>query len=78
MTAERLLTRYVKGFPIREWHKVRERNEALDCRVGNLALCVLMEEGVLKRRPPPRKRVATPRREQRRRSSFAPDGWGIR
>jgi len=33
MTAERLITRLVKGFPFREWHKGRERNEAFDCRV---------------------------------------------
>lgn len=32
LTAEKLLTRYVKGFPVREWHKTRDRNEALDCR----------------------------------------------
>ena len=31
--AEKLVTRYVKGFPVREWHKQRDRNEALDCRV---------------------------------------------
>ena len=33
LTAERLVTRFVRGFPIREWKKTRERNEALDCRV---------------------------------------------
>jgi phage terminase large subunit GpA-like protein len=27
------VTRYIKGFPVREWHKTRDRNEALDCRV---------------------------------------------
>lgn len=37
LTAETLVTRYVKGFPVREWHKVRDRNEALDCRVYALA-----------------------------------------
>ncbi|WP_163370944.1 phage terminase large subunit family protein [Endozoicomonas acroporae] len=37
LTAEKLLTRYRKGFPHREWHKTRERNEALDCRVYALA-----------------------------------------
>ena len=29
--------RYVRGFPVREWHKTVERNEALDCRVYALA-----------------------------------------
>ena len=43
LTAERLLTRYIKGFPIREWHKVRERNEALDCRVYAHAALLLAE-----------------------------------
>lgn len=33
LTAEKLVTRYVKGFPVREWHKTRPRNEAFDCRV---------------------------------------------
>lgn len=37
LTAEKLVTRYVKGFPVREWHKTEERNEALDCRVYALA-----------------------------------------
>lgn len=37
LTAERLQTRMVKGFAVREWHKTRERNEALDCRVYALA-----------------------------------------
>lgn len=37
ITAEKLITRYSKGFPIREWHKKRPRNEALDCRVYALA-----------------------------------------
>jgi len=37
LTAERLQTRVVKGFQVREWHKTRDRNEALDCRVYALA-----------------------------------------
>lgn len=37
LTAEKLVTRYVKGFPVREWHKTRERNEALDCRAYAMA-----------------------------------------
>lgn len=42
LTAERLITRYVKGFPVREWHKMRERNEALDCRVLATAALKIM------------------------------------
>lgn len=37
ITAEKLITRYVKGFPVREWHQTRPRNEGLDCRVYALA-----------------------------------------
>lgn len=38
LTAEKLVLRYVKGQPIREWHKPdRARNEQLDCRVYALA-----------------------------------------
>ena len=34
LTAEKQITRYVKGFPVREWvKKSGARNEALDCRV---------------------------------------------
>jgi phage terminase large subunit GpA-like protein len=34
LTAEKLVTkRDTKGFPVKEWHKTRSRNEALDCRV---------------------------------------------
>lgn len=50
LTAEKLLTRYVKGFSVREWHKTRDRNEALDCRVYAYA--------ALKIAQPPMKRLA--------------------
>ena len=33
LTAEQLVTKMVKGYPKREWQKIRDRNEALDCRV---------------------------------------------
>jgi phage terminase large subunit GpA-like protein len=33
LTAEKLVTKYIKGIPKREWHQTRPRNEALDCRV---------------------------------------------
>jgi phage terminase large subunit GpA-like protein len=33
ITAEKLVTKIVKGYKKREWVKERERNEALDCRV---------------------------------------------
>jgi phage terminase large subunit GpA-like protein len=33
LTAEQLMTRIVKGYRKSEWEKIRERNEALDCRI---------------------------------------------
>jgi phage terminase large subunit GpA-like protein len=33
LTAEKLMTKHVKGIPTRVWKKVRARNEALDCAV---------------------------------------------
>lgn len=38
LTAEKLVTRYHKGYPVRKWEKpAGRRNEALDCRVYALA-----------------------------------------
>lgn len=51
ISAEKLVTRYIKGQPAREWHKPdRARNEALDCRVYALAALKIMN--------PPLKRLA--------------------
>jgi phage terminase large subunit GpA-like protein len=33
LTAEQLVTKIHKGYPRSEWQKMRERNEALDCRI---------------------------------------------
>jgi len=37
LTAEKVVTKFRKGFPYREWIKVRPRNEAIDCRVYGTA-----------------------------------------
>lgn len=37
LTAEKLITKFYKGFPKRTWTKIRPRNEALDCRVYSYA-----------------------------------------
>lgn len=43
LTSEKLVTRYVKGQPVREWHKPdRARNEGLDCRVYATAALKIM------------------------------------
>jgi phage terminase large subunit GpA-like protein len=38
LCSEKVVTKYVKGFPRRAWVKTRTRNEALDCRVYALAV----------------------------------------
>lgn len=43
LCAERAQTRYVRGFAVREWVKTRPRNEALDCRVLNLAAIRILQ-----------------------------------
>jgi phage terminase large subunit GpA-like protein len=41
-TAERLQARMHRGFTVKEWHKTRPRNEALDCRVYAYAALKIM------------------------------------
>lgn len=42
LTAEKAVAKYYKGFKKIEWKKIRERNEALDIRVYNLAMIKLL------------------------------------
>jgi phage terminase large subunit GpA-like protein len=42
LTAEKMVTRFRKGYKKREWVKTRPRNEALDCRVYALAALGIM------------------------------------
>lgn len=42
LTAEKIVTRYQKGFQRREYQKIRRRNEALDCMVYAYAAYVLI------------------------------------
>ena len=46
LTAERLITRFVRGFPVREWKKTRDRNEALDCRVYAYAALKIIDANI--------------------------------
>jgi phage terminase large subunit GpA-like protein len=42
LTAEKMVTKFRRGFPYREWVKTRARNEAIDCRIyGHAALKLL-------------------------------------
>ncbi|MFV1753428.1 phage terminase large subunit family protein [Phaeobacter sp. JH18-37] len=45
-TAETLRTKYLKGFPMREWQKVRPRNEAFDCRVYAYAALSILRPNI--------------------------------
>ena len=42
LTAEQLVTRIVRGYPKREWQKIRDRNEALDCRIYARAAAIAL------------------------------------
>lgn len=42
LTAEQLVTKMIKGYPKREWQKLRERNEALDCRIYARAAAIAL------------------------------------
>lgn len=42
ITAEKVVTKFVKGFPRREWVKIRARNEAIDNRAYNYAALNLL------------------------------------
>lgn len=49
LTAEKLITEKVRGFPVRHWAKIRERNEALDCRVYATAALKLLNPNLRRR-----------------------------
>jgi phage terminase large subunit GpA-like protein len=48
LTAERIVTRYTKGMPKREWVKIRARNEALDMFVYNMAALAILNPNLEK------------------------------
>ena len=59
ITAEKLVVHYVKGQPVKEWHKGdKVRNEALDCRVYALAALKIMQPSMRRLRE---KMMAHPR-----------------
>jgi phage terminase large subunit GpA-like protein len=64
LTAEKAVTRFTRGFPRREWVKVRSRNEALDCRVYAMAALYLLKPSWAaraKRLGPGAKKIRKPR-----------------
>ena len=63
LTAEKIITRYHRGFARREWVKTRPRNEALDCRAGALAALYLLNpswEALMRRARERRGETQTP------------------
>lgn len=48
LTAEKRITKFVKGFAKREWQKIRPRNEALDCRVYAYAALKILNPNLAK------------------------------
>lgn len=84
MTAERLVTKFYKGFPRKEWVKARDRNEVLDCRVYSYAALKILNpvwssiERRFSQKPEPQKerellRTTQRRRPVRKRKSWASD-----
>jgi phage terminase large subunit GpA-like protein len=85
LTAEKLMVKYYRGFPRKEWVKSRQRNEALDCRVYAFAALKVLNpvwSAISKRignvppeKPPePELRRTTQKRViQRKRSNWATD-----
>ena len=73
LCAEECRVRFVRGFERREWHKIRRRNEALDCRAYAFAALNILPRSTLDRRAAeaaqarrvdrqgPRRRRASPR-----------------
>lgn len=58
LTAEKCITRYVKGFPKREWVKIRPRNEMLDCRNYAYAALNIMNPSLTRHQKRIEKRAA--------------------
>lgn len=48
LTAEKLMTKQIRGFSIREWHQTRPRNEAFDCRVYATAALKIMNPNLMR------------------------------
>jgi phage terminase large subunit GpA-like protein len=58
LTAEKLVTRFSKGFPHKVWVKARARNEALDCEVYALAALTIYNPTMAKQKEHLMERVA--------------------
>jgi phage terminase large subunit GpA-like protein len=82
LTAEKLVTRYHKGFPRKEWVKTRARNEALDCRVYAFAALKILnpvwsaiEKRITGGKTPPPPAPVLPRSTQRHTPAKRKKNW---
>lgn len=66
LTAEKVVTKLHKGFPRRDWIKVRLRNEALDCRVYALAALHFLPEVSRNIINKPRRSMVKPKQRSKR------------
>ena len=83
LTAEKLVTRYHKGFARREWVKIRPRNEALDVRVYamaalgilNLNVNALADRVMMKHENPPEAKQSPPPKRNPRQTGGFVQSW---
>lgn len=82
LTAEKLVTKFYKGFARREWVKTRARNEVLDCRVyAYAALRILnpvwsaIQKRIVTSKKETKPEPQLPKTTQRRRFSKAKRNW---
>jgi phage terminase large subunit GpA-like protein len=83
LTAEKLVTRYHKGFARREWVKIRPRNEALDVRVYamaalgilNLNVNAIADRVMMKHENPPEPKQSPPTKRNNRQSGGFVQSW---
>ena len=83
LTAEKLVTRYHKGFARREWVKIRPRNEALDVRVYamgalgilNLNINAIADRVMMKHENPPEEKQSPPPKRNPRQSGGFVQSW---
>jgi len=76
LTAEKRITKKRFGFAYRVWEKMRDRNEALDCRVYAMAALYILNPAwdvlVNKRQGPQVQKDSSPRRK---RGGYSPTKW---
>jgi phage terminase large subunit GpA-like protein len=83
LTAEKLITRYHKGFARREWVKIRPRNEALDVRVYamgalgilNLNINAIADRVMMKHENPPEEKQSPPPKRNPRQTGGFVQSW---